>query len=113
MTSTPTDVHVIITDTNLTSVLVSWTAPTTPEAGYEVFYETAYGERHSVRNTTDTNLLLSGLEREVCSIFVVAYEENYIEEASAENLMAVFYLPSAKSKLTYISKFGFLSFIHL
>ena len=112
VTSTPTDVHVSITDINSTSVLVSWTASTTPVAGYEVFYETADGERHSVGNTTDTNLTLSGLEGEVCSIFVVAYE-NYIEERSAESKIAfsgVFLLPSARSNAACISKGFFHSF---
>ena len=93
-------------------ILVSWTAPTTPVAGYEVFYETAAGERHSVGNTTDTNLTLSGLEGEVCSIFVVAYGENYIEQGSAqgsiidsgEGRTTIFVLPSARSNVTGLSK---------
>ena len=75
-----------ITNTNATSVLVSWTAPTTPVAGYEVFYETAAGERHSVGNTTDTNLTLSGLDIQIWFIFVVAYGEEYM-------------LPSVKSTI--------------
>ena len=113
VTGTPT--NVTITDTNSTTVLVSWTASTTPEAGYEVFYETADGERHSVGNTTDTNLTLSsGLRGNVCSIFVKAYRENYIEEGSAGSLGAfseVFLLPSARSNATCIGKFEFLSVI--
>ena len=117
VTGTPT--NVTITDINSTNVLVSWTAPTTPVAGYEVFYETADGEKHSVGNTTDTNLTLnsSGLEGKVCSIFVKAYGENYIEKVSAESLVAfsgVFLLPSARSNAACISKFRSLSFgIHL
>ena len=95
VTDTPTDVK----------MLLFWTAPTTPVAGYEVFYETADGERHSVGNTTDTKLTLSRLEGEVCSIFVVAYEENDIEEASGDE--KYFVLPSARSNVTCLSEFLF------
>ena len=60
-------------------------------------------------NTTDTNLTLSGLEGEVCSIFVVAYGDNYIDEASGQSgsygdASTVFLLPSARSNVTCLSK---------
>ena len=64
--------------TNYTSVLVSWTAPSPPPAGYEVFYQTTAGDssRLSGGNTSNTELTLTGLTlEETYSIFVVAYGE--------------------------------------
>ena len=62
--------------TGYTSVLVSWTAPSPPPAGYEVFYQTTAGvsNRLSGGNTSNTELTLIGLTLEVTyKIFVVAF----------------------------------------
>ena len=64
--------------TGYTSVLVSWTAPSPPPAGYEVFYQTSAGDntRLSGGNTSNTNLTLTGLTLgETYWIFVVAFGE--------------------------------------
>ena len=61
-----------------TSVLVSWTAPSPPPAGYEVFYQTTAGvsSRLSGGNTSNTELTLTGLTLgETYSIFVVGFGE--------------------------------------
>ena len=74
---TPTGV--IANRTGYTSVLVSWTAPSSPPpAGYEVFYQTTAGvsSRLSGGNTSNTELTLTGLTLgETYSIFVVAFGE--------------------------------------
>ena len=64
--------------TGYTSVLVSWTAPSPPPAGYEVFYQTTAGvsSRCSGGNTSNTELILTGLTLgETYYIFVVAFGE--------------------------------------
>ena len=64
--------------TDYTSVLVSWTLPSSPPAGYEVFYQTTVGvsSRLSGGNTSTSNVELTGLTLgETYSIFVVAYGE--------------------------------------
>ena len=64
--------------TGYTSVLVSWTAPSPPPAGYEMFYQTTAGEntRLSGGNTSNTKLTLTGLTlEELYYIFVVAFAE--------------------------------------
>ena len=64
--------------TGYTSVLVFWTAPSPPPAGYEVFYQTTAGvvSRHSGGNTSNTELTLMGLTLgETYSIFVVGFGE--------------------------------------
>ena len=62
--------------TGYTSVLVSWTAPSPPPAGYEVFYQTSDDTRLSGGNTSNTELTLAGLTLGVTySIFVVGYGE--------------------------------------
>ena len=71
---TPTDVTA--SRTGYTSVLVSWTAPSPPPAGYEVFYQTTAGvsSRLSGGNTSNTNLTLTRLTPgETYYIFVVAF----------------------------------------
>ena len=71
---TPTDVTA--NRTGYTSVLVSWTAPSSPPAGYEVFHQTAAGDssRLSGGNTSNTNLTLTRLTPgETYYIFVVAF----------------------------------------
>ena len=64
--------------TGYTSVLISWTAPSPPTAGYEVFYQTSAGDssRLGAGNTSNTELTLTGLTLEVLYyIFVVAFGE--------------------------------------
>ena len=64
--------------TGYTSVLVFWTPPSPPPAGYEVFYQTTAGDssRFSGGNTSNTELTLTGLTlEETYSIFVVAFGE--------------------------------------
>ena len=62
--------------TGYTSVLVSWTAPSPPPAGYEVFYQTSDDNRFSGGNTSNTELTLTGLTLEgEYWIFVVAFGE--------------------------------------
>ena len=71
-------IDVIASRTNYTSVLVSWTAPSQPPAGYEVFYQTSAGDytRLSGGNTSNTELTLTRLTLgEIYSIFVVGYGE--------------------------------------
>ena len=71
---TPTDVTTCRTGFN--SVLVSWTAPSPPPAGYEVFYQTTAGvsSRLSGGNTSNTKWTLTGLTLgETYFIFVVGY----------------------------------------
>ena len=73
-----TPIDVIASRTNYTSVLVSWTAPSQPPAGYEVFYQTSAGDytRLSGGNTSNTELTLTDLTLEVLySIFVVGFGE--------------------------------------
>ena len=73
---TPTGVTV--NRTNYTSVMVSWTAPSLPPAGYEVFYQTSAGDssRLSGGNTSNTELTLTGLMLEkTYFIFVVGFGE--------------------------------------
>ena len=66
----------IVSKTGYTSVLVSWTAPSSPPAGYEVYYQTSDDNRFSGGNTSNTNLTLTGLTLEVTYwIFVVAFGE--------------------------------------
>ena len=63
--------------TGYNSVLVSWTAPSSAPAGYEVFYQTAsagVSSRLSGGNTSNTELTLTGLTLgETYSMFVVAF----------------------------------------
>ena len=64
--------------TGYTSIMVSWTAPSPPPAGYEVFYQTTAGvsNRLSGENTSNTELTLTGLILgETYSIFVVGFGE--------------------------------------
>ena len=64
--------------TGYTSVLISWTAPSPPPAGYEVFYQTSAGNssRLSGGNTSNTELTLTGLTLgETYYFFVVAFGE--------------------------------------
>ena len=64
--------------TGYTSVLVSWTVPSSPPAGYEVFYQTTAGvsSRLSGGNTSNTELTLTGLTLgETYYIFVVGFGE--------------------------------------
>ena len=64
--------------TGYTSGLVSWTAPSPPPAGYEVFYQTTFvnSSRLSGGNTSNTEVTLTGLTLGVTySIFVVAFGE--------------------------------------
>ena len=73
---TPTGVNA--SRTGYISVLVSWTAPSPPPAGYEVFYQTTAGDisRLSGGNTSNTELTLTGLTLgETYYIFVVAFGE--------------------------------------
>ena len=75
---TPT--NVTASRTGYTSVLVSWTAPLSPPAGYEVFYQTTAAGNNTIRlsggNTSNTELTLTGLKLgETYSILVVAFGE--------------------------------------
>ena len=86
--------------TGYTSVLVSWTAPSPPPAGYEVFYQTTAGDntRLSGGNTSNTELTLTGLTLGVTYwIFVVAFGE---EEAPV--------LPSSHSESATITMCEFI-----
>ena len=59
-------------------MLVSWTTPSSPPAGYEVFYQTTAGDhtRLSGGNTSNTELTLTGLKLgEMYSIIVVSFGE--------------------------------------
>ena len=71
---TPT--NVTASRTGYTSVLVSWTAPSPPPAGYEVFYQTSDDTRLSGGNTSNTELTLTGLTLEkTYYILVVGFGE--------------------------------------
>ena len=62
-----------------TSVLVSWTAPPPPPAGYEVFYQATAGasSRLSGGSTSNTELTLTGLTLGyIYYIFVVSFGED-------------------------------------
>ena len=70
--SPPTDVTV--TRTGYSSVLVSWSAPSSAvPAGYEVFYQVDGGSTLSGGNTSNTELTLTGLTLGNHSFFVVGY----------------------------------------
>ena len=87
--------------TGYTSVLVSWTAPSPPPAGYEVFYQTSAGDssRLSGGNTSNTELTLTGLTLGVAYyIFVVAFGE---DKAPV--------LPSSRSKAAMIMLCEFMN----
>ena len=56
------------------SVLVSWSAPSSAPAGYEVFYQVAGDSALSVGNTSNTELTLTGLTLGTHKFFVVGYE---------------------------------------
>ena len=74
VSGTPTGVTAYRTGYN--TVLVSWTAPSPPPAGYEVFYQTTTGSRLSAGNTSNTQLNISGLTvKEYYIIFVVSIGE--------------------------------------
>ena len=53
--------------------MVSWTAPSPPSAGYEVFYQVDGGSILSGGNTSNTELTLTGLTLGIHSFFVVGY----------------------------------------
>ena len=62
--------------TGYTSVLVSWTAPSPPPAGYEVFYQTTAVNSSRLSGGNDTWLTLTGLMLEkTYYIFVVGFEK--------------------------------------
>ena len=84
---TPTGVTA--TRNGYNSVLVSWTAPSTAPAGYEVFHQkTSDAIRLSIGNTTSTMMTVTGLTLGVTyHIFVVSFGS---EEAPV--------LPSAHDK---------------
>ena len=72
---TPTGVTAIRTGYN--SACVSWTAPGTPLAGYEVFYQLTEVECSCIvsgGNTSNTELTLTGLILGKYSIFVAGFE---------------------------------------
>ena len=70
--SPPTDV--MVSRTGLNRVLVSWSAPSSALAGYEVFYQVAGGSTLSGGNTSNTELTLTGLTLgKTYSFFVVGY----------------------------------------
>ena len=74
-----TPIGVTANRTGYTSVLVSWSAPSPPSAGYELFYQTTAGvsSRLSGGNTSNTELTPTGLTLgEAYSIFVVAFGED-------------------------------------
>ena len=74
VSGTPTDVTTHRIGYN--TVLVSWTAPSPPPAGYEVFYHTSTGIRLSAGNTSNTQLTILGLTvKENYTIFVVSFGE--------------------------------------
>ena len=70
---TPTGVTA--TRNGYNSALVSWTAPSSAPAGYEVFHQTTSdADRLSVGNTTSTMMTVSGLTLGVTYyIFVVSF----------------------------------------
>ena len=59
--------------TGFNSVLVSWSAPSSAPAGYEVFYQVDGGSTLSGGNTSNTELTLTGLTLGNHSFFVVGY----------------------------------------
>ena len=69
--SPPTSVKVSRTGFN--SVRVSWSAPSSVPAGYEVFYQVDGGSTLSGGNTSNTELTLTGLTLGTHSLFVVGY----------------------------------------
>ena len=71
---TPTDF--VVSRTGYNTIQVFWTAPLSPPAGYEVFYQTASGSRLSAGNTSNTQLNILGLSvKENYTIFVVSFGE--------------------------------------
>ena len=69
---TPTDVTT--NRTGYTAVLVSWTAPLLPPAGYQVFYQTSAVNSSRLSGGNDTELTLTGLTLgETYTIFVVGF----------------------------------------
>ena len=69
---TPTGVNA--SRTGYTSVLVSWTAPSPPPAGYEMFYQTSAEVSSRLSGGNDTQLTLTGLTLEkTYSVFVVGF----------------------------------------
>ena len=64
---------VMVNRTGINSVLVSWSAPSSALAGYEVFYQVAGGSTLSGGNTSNTDLKLIGLTLGNNSFFVVGY----------------------------------------
>ena len=64
---------VMVSRTGFNSVLVSWSAPSSAPAGYEVFYQVAGGSTLSGGNTSNTELALTGLTLGEHSFFVVGY----------------------------------------
>ena len=64
---------VMVYRTGINSVLVSWSAPSSAPAGYEVFYQVAGGSTLSGGNTNNTELTLTGLTLGEHSFFVVGY----------------------------------------
>ena len=64
---------VMVSRTGFNSVLVSWSAPSSAPAGYEVFYQVAGGSTLSGGNTSNTELTLTGLTLGNHSFFVVGY----------------------------------------
>ena len=64
---------VMVSRTGINSVLVSWSAPSSAPAGYEVFYQVAGGSTLSRGNTSNTELTLTGLTLGNHSFFVVGY----------------------------------------
>ena len=75
---TGTPIGVTANRTDLISVLVSWTAPSSAPDGYEVFYQVAGGSRLSggTVNSSYTSLLLDHLNPALnYSIIVVAHGE--------------------------------------
>ena len=64
----------MVSRTGLNRVLVSWSAPSSALAGYEVFYQVAGGSTLSGGNTSNTELTLTGLTLgKNYSFFVVGY----------------------------------------
>ena len=63
----------MVSRTGFNSVLVSWSAPSSAPAGYEVFYQVAGGSTLSGGNTSNTELTLTGLTLGNHSFFVVGY----------------------------------------
>ena len=64
---------VMVSRTGFNCVLVSWSAPSSAPAGYEVFYQVAGGSTLSGGNTSNTELTLTGLTLGNHSFFVVGY----------------------------------------